>query len=80
MKEMDLVFCIAYSPQDYAQALGRLAAGDLQVDALITSRVDLRDGRARRVSQSRNPGLAGSLRVDDNHAGLPRAHRWSRPV
>ncbi|MFJ9712876.1 zinc-binding dehydrogenase [Streptomyces sp. NPDC101234] len=41
MKEIDLAFCISYTPEEFAQALGHIASGELQVEAFITSRVGL---------------------------------------
>ncbi|MET7782152.1 zinc-binding dehydrogenase [Streptomyces sp. NPDC005388] len=43
MKEIDLAFCISYTPEEFAQALGHIADGELQVEAFITSRVALDD-------------------------------------
>jgi threonine dehydrogenase-like Zn-dependent dehydrogenase len=41
LKEIDLVFCISYTFEEYEQALAHLAAGELRVDPLITSRIGL---------------------------------------
>ncbi|HEX7951857.1 MAG TPA: zinc-binding dehydrogenase [Burkholderiales bacterium] len=41
MKEIDLAFCIAYTPQEFAEAFGHIVSGRLKVDALITSHVGL---------------------------------------
>lgn len=41
LKEIDLVFSIAFSPEEYGEVLGHLASGALKVDGLITSRIDL---------------------------------------
>ena len=41
MKEIDLAFCISYTPEEFAQALGHIAAGELDVASFITSRVTL---------------------------------------
>ncbi len=41
LKEIDLIFCMAYTVGEFAQSLAHLAAGELQVGPLITSRVGL---------------------------------------
>lgn len=41
LKEIDLVFSISYTGEEFGQALGHLAAGELRVDPLITSRIGL---------------------------------------
>ena len=41
LKEIDLIFCMAYTVEEFAQSLAHLAAGELQVGPLITSRVGL---------------------------------------
>ncbi|AZG46240.1 zinc-binding dehydrogenase [Gordonia insulae] len=43
MKEMDLKFSIAYTPDEFAQAFNHLASGELKVEPLITSRITLDD-------------------------------------
>jgi threonine dehydrogenase-like Zn-dependent dehydrogenase len=43
LKEVDIVFCMSYTLQEFTQALGHLAAGELQAAPLITSRVGLED-------------------------------------
>jgi threonine dehydrogenase-like Zn-dependent dehydrogenase len=43
MKEIDLAFCLSYTPEEFAQALAHIASGELQVEAFITSRVALDD-------------------------------------
>jgi threonine dehydrogenase-like Zn-dependent dehydrogenase len=43
LKEIDLIFSFAASPDEYAEVLGHLASGALQVEPLITSYVGLRD-------------------------------------
>jgi threonine dehydrogenase-like Zn-dependent dehydrogenase len=43
LKEIDLVFSIAFSPEEYGEVLGHLASGALKVDGLVTSRVGLSD-------------------------------------
>jgi threonine dehydrogenase-like Zn-dependent dehydrogenase len=43
LKEIDVVFCMAYTPEEFAQALGHLAAGELEVAPLITSHVGLHE-------------------------------------
>jgi threonine dehydrogenase-like Zn-dependent dehydrogenase len=39
LKELDLRFSLYYSPEEFAETLGHLASGALDVDALITGRV-----------------------------------------
>lgn len=41
LKEIDLIFCMAYTVEEFAQSLAHLAAGELQVGPLITSRIGL---------------------------------------
>lgn len=41
LKEIDVVFCMAYSPEEFAQSLAHLAAGELDVAPLVTSHVAL---------------------------------------
>ena len=41
LKEVDIVFSMSYTLEEFAQALGHLAAGELQVAPLITSHVGL---------------------------------------
>ncbi|MFD0441347.1 zinc-binding dehydrogenase [Streptomyces chartreusis] len=41
MKEIDLVFTIAFTPEEYAEVLGHLASGALKVEPMITDRVGL---------------------------------------
>jgi threonine dehydrogenase-like Zn-dependent dehydrogenase len=41
LKEIDLVFCISYTFEEYGQSLAHLASGELWVDPLITSRIGL---------------------------------------
>lgn len=43
MKEMDLMFSIAYTPAEFAEAFGHLSSGELKVEPLVTSRIGLRD-------------------------------------
>ncbi|RNL62725.1 zinc-binding alcohol dehydrogenase [Nocardioides marmoriginsengisoli] len=43
LKEIDLVFSIAFSPEEYGEVLGHLASGALKVDGLVTSRVGLNE-------------------------------------
>ncbi|WP_347870993.1 zinc-binding dehydrogenase [Rhodococcus sp. (in: high G+C Gram-positive bacteria)] len=43
MKEIDLVFSIAYTPTEFAEAFSHVVSGDLAVAPLITSRVPLHD-------------------------------------
>ncbi|MFI5657936.1 zinc-binding dehydrogenase [Streptomyces sp. NPDC051684] len=45
LKEIDLVFSLYYTVEEFAQTLGHLAAGELHVEPLITGRVGL-DGVA----------------------------------
>ncbi|MFD5538823.1 zinc-binding dehydrogenase [Streptomyces sp. NPDC127079] len=40
-KEIDLVFSVSYTVEEFAQTLGHLAAGELHADPLITSRIGL---------------------------------------
>ncbi|HEX7951925.1 MAG TPA: alcohol dehydrogenase, partial [Burkholderiales bacterium] len=41
MKEIDLAFCIAYTPQEFAEVFAHIVSGRLKVEALITSHVGL---------------------------------------
>ncbi|MCX5530023.1 zinc-binding dehydrogenase [Streptomyces sp. NBC_00006] len=41
LKEIDLVFSLYYSVEEFAQTLGHLAAGELRAEPLITGRVGL---------------------------------------
>lgn len=41
LKEIDLVFSLYYTVEEFAQTLGHLAAGDLRAEPLITRRVGL---------------------------------------
>jgi threonine dehydrogenase-like Zn-dependent dehydrogenase len=41
LKEIDLTFCISYTFGEYAQSMAHLAVGEVDVDALITSHIDL---------------------------------------
>jgi threonine dehydrogenase-like Zn-dependent dehydrogenase len=43
LKEVDMVFCMSYTVEEFAQALGHLAAGELEVAPLITSHIGLDD-------------------------------------
>ena len=43
LKEVDIVFSMSYTLEEFAQALGHLAAGELQVAPLITSHVGLHE-------------------------------------
>jgi threonine dehydrogenase-like Zn-dependent dehydrogenase len=43
LKEIDICFSFAPSPQEYVEALGLLASGALQVEALITNRIGLEE-------------------------------------
>ncbi|WP_433189293.1 zinc-binding dehydrogenase [Actinoallomurus sp. CA-150999] len=43
LKEIDLIFSIAFSLEEYAEVLGHLASGALQAAPLITSRVGLHE-------------------------------------
>lgn len=54
MKEVDLSFSIAFSMEEFAEAFGHLAAGRLDVGALITSHVDL-DGVEEAIARLADP-------------------------
>lgn len=41
LKEVDVIFSMSYTIEEFAQALGHLAAGELQVAPLVTSHVGL---------------------------------------
>jgi threonine dehydrogenase-like Zn-dependent dehydrogenase len=41
LKEIDMVFCMAYTGEEFAQALAHLAAGEVHIEPLITSRIGL---------------------------------------
>ncbi|NDZ17723.1 zinc-binding alcohol dehydrogenase [Variovorax sp. WS11] len=41
MKEIDLAFCIAFTPQEYAEAFSLLATGRIHLGALITGHVGI---------------------------------------
>ena len=53
-KEIDMVFCMAYTIEEFAQALGHLAAGELQVAPLVTSHVGL-EGVAEAFARLSDP-------------------------
>lgn len=54
MKEIDLAFCIAYTPQEFAEAFAHIASGRLEVAPLITSHVGL-DGVEDAFSRLSDP-------------------------
>lgn len=54
LKEIDLVFCMAYSPQEYAECFANIASGKLDVGALITGHVGL-DGVADAFTRLADP-------------------------
>lgn len=41
MKEIDLAFCMAFTPQEYAESFSLLASGQIRLDALITGHVGI---------------------------------------
>lgn len=43
LKENDIAFCMASSADDCGQALGHLTSGELQLESLITSRIQLNE-------------------------------------
>jgi threonine dehydrogenase-like Zn-dependent dehydrogenase len=61
-KEIELVFSFAYTPDEFAATLARLAAGVPGADRLITSSVDL-DGTPAAFAQLRTPGDHGKIVV-----------------
>lgn len=67
LKEIDLIFCISYTFEEFGQALAHLAAGELRVDPLITSRVGL-DGVPDAFDRLANPELDAKI-VITPHAG-----------
>lgn len=54
LKEIDLAFCIAYSPQEFAESLAGIVSGKLDVGALITGHVGL-DGVPDAFDRLRDP-------------------------
>jgi threonine dehydrogenase-like Zn-dependent dehydrogenase len=54
LKEIDLAFCIAYSPQEFAESFANIVSGKLDVGALITSHVGL-DGVADAFTRLADP-------------------------
>jgi threonine dehydrogenase-like Zn-dependent dehydrogenase len=60
LKEIDLIFCISYTFEEYAQALAHLAAGELQIDPLITSRIGL-DGVPDAFARLADPELDAKI-------------------
>lgn len=68
LKEIDLVFCISYTVEEFAQALGHLAAGELQVDPLITSRVGL-DGVPDAFARLADPEQDAKIVITPNSNG-----------
>ncbi|MEC3909385.1 zinc-binding dehydrogenase [Sphingobium sp. CR2-8] len=53
-KEIDLIFCITYTPDEFAQTFAAIASGKLDVAPLITSRVGL-DGVAGAFASLADP-------------------------
>lgn len=39
LKELDIRFCLYYTPEEFAETLGMLASGELDVTPLITGKV-----------------------------------------
>lgn len=54
MKEIDYVFCIAYTAQEYAESFANIVSGRLQVEAMITGHVKL-DGVADAFTKLSDP-------------------------
>ena len=54
MKEVDLIFSIAFTPQEFAESFANLVSGKLDVSALITGHVGL-DGVAEAFERLRDP-------------------------
>jgi threonine dehydrogenase-like Zn-dependent dehydrogenase len=62
LKEIDLIFCISYTFEEYEQALAHLASGELRVDPLITSRIGL-DGVPDAFARLADPELDAKIIV-----------------
>jgi threonine dehydrogenase-like Zn-dependent dehydrogenase len=62
LKEIDLIFCISYTFEEYQQSLGHLAAGELRVDPLITSRIGF-DGVPDAFTRLADPELDAKIIV-----------------
>jgi threonine dehydrogenase-like Zn-dependent dehydrogenase len=60
LKEIDLTFCISYTFEEFGQALAHLATGELRVDPLITSRVEL-DGVPEAFARLADPELDAKI-------------------
>jgi threonine dehydrogenase-like Zn-dependent dehydrogenase len=66
LKEIDLTFCISFTFEEYGQSVAHLAAGDLEVDALITSRVDLA-GVSDAFARLDDPERDAKIIIEPNH-------------
>lgn len=62
-KELNLQFVLGYTPEEFAATLHHIAEGDLTVDPLITSRVDL-DGVAGAFRELKNPERHAKILVE----------------
>lgn len=62
LKEIDLIFCISYTFEEYQQAIAHLASGELQIDPLITSSVGL-DGVPDAFARLADPELDAKIIV-----------------
>jgi threonine dehydrogenase-like Zn-dependent dehydrogenase len=67
LKEIDLIFCISYTFEEFGRALAHLAAGELRIDPLITSRIGL-DGVPDAFARLADPELDAKI-VITPHAG-----------
>ena len=63
LKEIDLIFSQYYSLDEFAQTLAHLAAGELQVDPLITRRVGL-DGIKQAYSDLTDPEKEAKIIIE----------------
>ena len=54
LKEVDVIFAVYYTVEEYAQTLHHLANGELQVDGMVTGHVGL-DGVKQAYAELANP-------------------------
>jgi threonine dehydrogenase-like Zn-dependent dehydrogenase len=62
-KELSLRFVLAYSPEEFAQTLGHIAEGRIDVSPLVTGKVGL-DGVAGAFEELKSPGRHAKIIVE----------------
>jgi threonine dehydrogenase-like Zn-dependent dehydrogenase len=66
LKEIDVIFCISYTFDEFEQVLARISTGELRVDPLITSRIGL-DGVPDAFARLADPESDAKIIVTPTH-------------